>query len=981
MLAPALEGAKGGARVLPTGRQSRLASARGPLPLLVLFALIAAAILGNVNHLTLFYRVDVLFGSIAVLIVLRLYGLIWGVLAAALAGSYTVLLWDHPYGLLVFTLEALVVGLLLRTPRISLLLSDGAFWLFLGMPLVWVCYTVLMDLGVTTGTLVALKEGLNGIANALLASLLIHYLPLGPWLQRPKAIPRVSLQETLFDLTVAFVVLPALLLVAVHGRSQRTELEAILRAELESCTVDIAQSVGKWLEQHRHAVASLARQAQARGVARSAELQHDTALIQRAFPDFHAMYVADAGATTITFSPPVNERGESTIGLNFSDRDYYKQLKQTLQPVMSDVFMGRGGVFTPIATVAAPIVDGGAFRGFAIGALDLRLMANMLRSHKHGAAERISLLDRHGLVIASTDPALAPQREFRHRVDGFEQDRRGETYRWVASDPEVPAIVRWRDSFYVRESPVADDVPWKLVVEAPIAPLQTQLTKTYLRALAITLAFAVGALLVAAIVSRWLTRPIARLAAITRDLPRRMREHGEPAWPSGGTSEMRALVSNTRSMSASLRKSFDELTARSADLEQANRALHDQITERERLEQEVRQKQKMEAVGRLAGGIAHDFNNILTAIMGYVELVRDQHGLDADAASQLDEVLVATRRARDLVRQILAFSRPRPAKRELVSLGPIVEDALKLLRATLPASIELIASTAASQSLVAVDATQVYQVVMNLCANAERSMRESGGLLEVRLDEIRADQIALATETPLEAGEYVRLSVRDTGSGIPREHIDKIFDPFFTTRQTGEGTGMGLAVVHGIVSSHGGALAVRSVLGEGTTIEVLLPVAPRDATATLSTLSEQPAPAHAGTESVLLVDDEPGLARLGRLMLEGMGYRVTAVDSSSDALRRLRSEPDGFDLVVTDQTMPGMTGDELIAAIHRVRPDLPVVLCTGFSHKIDPEQTEALGIDALLTKPYGRDDLAAAVRRALEARATREGAAKRAGMD
>jgi PAS domain S-box-containing protein len=393
------------------------------------------------------------------------------------------------------------------------------------------------------------------------------------------------------------------------------------------------------------------------------------------------------------------------------------------------------------------------------------------------------------------------------------------------------------------------------------------------------------------------------------------------------------------------------------------------ITERKRLEAQMRQAQKMEAIGTLAGGIAHDFNNLLAAMLGHTELALDEMPRDSQAWQDLQEALAAGQRAKDLVKRILTFSRKGEQERRPIPLHEVVRDGMKLLRASLPSTIEIRQHIDARSGLVLADATQMHQVLMNLCVNAEHAMRPRGGLLEVRLDAVAVDAEFAMNHPPLAPGPHVRLTVRDTGHGMTAEVKERIFDPFFTTKPQSEGTGMGLAVVHGIVASHGGIVAAESAPGRGSRFDIYLPAS--DAAAPVATPREDLLPG--GKERILVVDDEPFLAYLWGQMLERIGYRVTQFTSSPEALEALRAAPESFDLLITDQTMPHMTGEEMARQVLRLRPDLPIVLCTGFSHTLTEEKARALGIRAYLTKPIDRRELSLTVQRLLGQRIAQEG--------
>jgi nitrogen-specific signal transduction histidine kinase/ActR/RegA family two-component response regulator len=385
------------------------------------------------------------------------------------------------------------------------------------------------------------------------------------------------------------------------------------------------------------------------------------------------------------------------------------------------------------------------------------------------------------------------------------------------------------------------------------------------------------------------------------------------------------------------------------------------ITERKRLETQLRQAHKMQAIGTLAGGIAHDFNNILTAILGYTELAMEERKQDRVLREYLQGVLTAGHRAKDLVQQILAFSRQTEPVRTPIQAHLLIREVLGLLRAVLPSTITIQPVIATYAGAVLADPTQIQQVVLNLCMNAAHAMRESDGVIEVRLEPVDLPTDHTTVTAVLRAGPYVRLIVRDTGHGMAPEILERIFEPFFTTKQMGEGTGMGLAVVHGIVTSHGGGITVESTPGQGTTFAVYLPRLVAPTTSTVDT--EEPLPGW--HERILLVDDEETLVYLWRAALEHLGYSVVVCTSSPEALDVFRAAPQSFDVVITDYTMPTMTGEVLARELRRIRPDIPIILYTGFSETMTAERARVLGIDALVLKPLGVHDLNLTIRQVL----------------
>jgi len=384
--------------------------------------------------------------------------------------------------------------------------------------------------------------------------------------------------------------------------------------------------------------------------------------------------------------------------------------------------------------------------------------------------------------------------------------------------------------------------------------------------------------------------------------------------------------------------------------------------EKAQLENQLRQAQKMESIGTLAGGIAHDFNNILSPIIGFTEMTVAELPESTPSRANLEEVLLAAQRAKEMVRHILTFSRQDTQEMKPMRIQPVVQESMKLLRSSLPSTIDIQVRLDEMAGSVMGDSTQIHQLVVNLCTNAYQAMREGGGRLEVTLAEMDVDTSTKAPCRDMLPGTYVCLSVKDSGHGIDPAIIDRIFEPYFTTKGPAEGTGMGLSMVHGIVKSHQGHIEAASTLGEGTTFRVYMPHMDRIQETTLSETTDF---VPVGHEHVLLVDDEPQLLAMQEQILERLGYDVTALNSSPDALAAFRQAPESFDLLITDQTMPHMTGGELSAEALKTRHDLPIILCTGFSEALSPEAAAAIGIRHYLQKPVPLKALARTVRLAL----------------
>ena len=383
--------------------------------------------------------------------------------------------------------------------------------------------------------------------------------------------------------------------------------------------------------------------------------------------------------------------------------------------------------------------------------------------------------------------------------------------------------------------------------------------------------------------------------------------------------------------------------------------------QKERLEAQIRQTQKIDALGTLAGGIAHDFNNILASLIGYTNLAKDDIPEKTTAHKNLDEVLTAASRAKKLVKQILTFSRKKQTELLPVKIKNILEEALKMLRATLPATIEF-RHNIGSESTILADETQIHQVIVNLCTNAVHAMEDNEGTLEVKLMDININSDTTTKYGILRQGKYVRLTVKDNGCGMDSEDMEKIFEPFYTTKEPGKGTGLGLSVIHGIVKSHKGTITVDSKLRRGTTFKIYLP----------SVIDAKITEAHeqqvilGNSEHILFIDDEKPIVDMAEQMLQKLGYKVTAETSSTEALKLFQQQPDKFDLVITDQMMPKLKGLQLAKNILDIRPDIPIILCTGYSEEIDQQAAKDIGIKQLVFKPMSKEEISNIIHEILE---------------
>ncbi|MGD2090540.1 MAG: response regulator [Candidatus Aminicenantes bacterium] len=390
------------------------------------------------------------------------------------------------------------------------------------------------------------------------------------------------------------------------------------------------------------------------------------------------------------------------------------------------------------------------------------------------------------------------------------------------------------------------------------------------------------------------------------------------------------------------------------------------MTRQKELEQRLIQAQKMEAIGTLAGGIAHDFNNILAVIVGHAELMREELPEESRMRKSAEQIVTSSERGAELVKQILAFSRQSKRNRKPLQLKPVIKESLRLLRSVLPSTIEIRQDIQPTCARILADPTQIHQIMMNLGTNAAHAMRDQGGILEVKLEGVVLDAESVKTYHDINPGPYLKLTVSDTGHGMPPEVIERIFEPYFTTKKTGEGTGMGLAVIHGIVKSYDGDITVRSEPGKKTSFDVVFPCFRERRKQERKPRLIQEIPR--GSERILLVDDEIALADVGTQMLERLGYQVKGTSDAIEALEIFSQEPQQFDLVISDMTMPHMTGFQLAEKIKQIDPDTPIILCSGFTSTATRKQIKNSGVSDFVTKPINRIELARVVRKVLDSK-------------
>lgn len=536
---------------------------------LIFVSLTIFGFLGNTFSISLFFGVDFLFGSIATLIVLYFFGIAWGCIATVIAGGYTYLLWGHPYAVVIFVLETLFIGAFIHRRSQNLLLLDALYWLFLGAPAAWLFYGQVLDMNNVNTLLVILKQGINGVFNSLGATFLIACFPFEKYLNpSSKEKKLVAFRDILFSTMVALVLIPIICIMIADGRKDLKHMKEKTETEINELSYDIQRHILSWYNRHLFAVKRLAEYAEKTGTTPSKDLQESTKTIKNVFPDFHNMYVANEDATTVAFYPEINEKNESTLGISFADRDYFKSVKETMKPVVSEVFMGRGGVFNPIITISAPIIIGTQFKGYALGALNLHQIKKIILPYGEKNRRTITLIDSENRVVASSSDKLKFMEIFFVHQQKETMFLGGPLRMRLPDDEKLPEIIRYQRSSIIQNATVSKELNWQLIIEEPLAPQQHLLFLGYIWHFSMAAFLIVCSFIVAGFLSKLFTQPLVALAKVTKDLHSgdQIADPKDIKWPQTAVSDIQALCTNFQSLIIDLDHTLKELRSKSADL-------------------------------------------------------------------------------------------------------------------------------------------------------------------------------------------------------------------------------------------------------------------------------------------------------------------------------------------------------------------------------------------------------------------------------
>ena len=746
---------------------------------------------------------------------------------------------------------------------------------------------------------------------------------------------------------LAFSLLPLIIGGVISFTVTRKQLEEQVKAHLSDLARDCGRKISYYVSGHYREIRLLSLATVFEG--------SDTAVMQKYITE---MVMAASCYEAITAIDPKGRiiacTREELIGRSRADREWFKATLQSRpgEVIPLDAYRAETAGWEIVIGFNAPIIADSS--GEVLGVLTTRISMKHILDRVRMLDERRNIKNNHAYLLNSRGEILAgpDEQDFLkpYRLHDFPEIRELQAGRSGVSQYKND---RGEEVVGARYALTGDGDfngwGWGIIVNQPVSEAfrAAYTIRDVIVAMMIIMAFLIT--VSSMIIAKRISRPIREVAESALRISR-------------GNLGSKEIRYKTRDEIGNLVDAFNRMGSNLEATTVSRDSLSREIEGRKGLERQIRQSQKMEAIGTLAGGIAHDFNNILMPIIGYAQMSREELPQESPVQDNLDTILESANRAKELVKQILAFSRHSEDQLKPLKVQPIVKEALKLLRASVPAHIDIRRNLDNNTGAVMGDSTQIFQVIMNICTNSYQAMKEKGGILDVTLSGVdigNEDQ----DFSSLNPGPYLLLTVSDTGHGMGREVLERIFEPFFTTRGPAEGTGMGLSVVHGIVRGYGGDIRVYSEPDKGTTFNVYLPrIDNSPESPNLSATELSPT----GKEHILLVDDEEIIARMLERMLERLGYRVTARTSSVEALAAFRSQPESFDLVLTDITMPNMSGIDLSEELLRIRGDIPVVLCTGFSETVSREKAMAVGVRDYIMKPFVSSQIAVTIRRVLD---------------
>lgn len=910
-----------------------------------LIFLIAIGYAGNYFKLSLIFYIDFLFGSIAALIAVRLYGLGWGTLAGFLTSLATRVIWHHPYAIIIFTLETFFVGWGLRRRSNNMLLLNVIYWLSIGIPLVWLFYAQALGMDTKSVLLVICKQAVNGIFNSLIANLLVNHLPLHEWFGRPKTSKSLSFEQMLLNLLVAFVLIPALLLMTWNNKNTTYQQEKNIQINLQRAGQNSEFILQTWHHQTSNLLQELAEVATRYEMRQSATLQQSVELAQHSFSTFERIQVSDALGQPIVVAPATSQP-IATVEL--------KSFLETQEPKISSIITKENRTSSPALIQSFPTIRNNRLLGIVTAEVPLNSLGKLLSSHSYPIDLKITLLDGQNRILATTRSDLSLLQEFSNHKSGQVHALENGLYHWLPSNKRLPLMSRWKNSYYVLEVPMSSVLSWRLVLEAPMKEYIQGSQNLYIKSLAILLAIAVFMPLLANSISYRLVQPLWKLAHLTSNLPDKLLEQKEITWPSSSVTEISALTNNFQAMSNILEQKFQEI-------QRANKQIQKALEVADAANQ---------AKSEFLANMSHELRTPLNGILGYAQILsisenlteRDRHGVGI--IYQCGSHLLT------LINDILDLSKIEARKMELDPIDfyfpSFLQGVVEICRIKAEQKgIEFVYQSPKNlPPKIRTDEKKLRQVLINLLGNAVKFTESGRVSLEVEISEAGEQELLLKNVLNSQEVSHskIRFTVRDTGVGMSPEQLEKIFLPF---EQVGngkcyrEGTGLGLTIRQKIVELMGGCIQVQSQGGIGSTFsfEIVCATGTDWIQVNPVTRTGKILGYHGKRRKILVVDDRPENRSVLVNLLELFNFKVIEACNGQEGWEQaVEHRPD---LIITDLAMPVKDGWQFLKELRITESlkEIVVIVSSASVFDIDRQKSLAAGSDDFLAKPVQAEEL------------------------
>lgn len=897
--------------------------------------LTALGLLGNYFKYPIFYSIDFLFGSIFGLLAVQVLGVRLGVLSAALSASYTYVLWNHPYAILIFTIEAAVVAYLSTKRRIDFVMADAIFWFVVGMPLVMLFYFQVMHLPLPSAMITMLKQAINGITNALVARLLFFAI------SNLSTQLRIPMRAAIFNALVFFVLAPGLLLLSIQSNYDREKLDQRIQATMRTVAARSATELDEWVSEMRGYVTHVANAAAQKS---PPEVQKLLEQIKQQESAFLRLGLLNKEATVIAYSEPVDENGQRNIGKNFADRPYIAKLKETLQPMLSEVVMGRVGRPQPIVSVLVPVVVAGDYAGYAIGVLDVASLSQHLENavkSSIGVPIRYVLVDGNHRVIASNDTALQAMTEF-NRPAGDIVVVGNDLKQWLPpAKQQVSVSERWKDAVYFYEVPIGKTAEWKLVIDLPVSPFQLAIYSEYSTSLARLLVILICATIIAYLLSRGVTSSLENLKLAMASGLKGAAGDQTPAMPVSRIDEVQALLEAFGDLESRVKERTDEL-------EQSNRLL-----ERAKSDAEAASRSKSDFLANMS----HEIRTPMNAILGMTDLLR-REGVTAAQAERLNKISASSQHLMSIINDILDLSKIEAGKLTVeqspIDIGKIARTAMNMVANQAEAKgLDLVPDIPPLPGNLIGDSVRLQQALLNYLSNAVKFTSTGKITLRIRVTDESHEQLKLHCE------------VVDTGIGIAADRLDKLFASFeqadnSTTRKYG-GTGLGLVITRRLAELMGGHAGVQSTLGQGSTFWFSVKLTKQEVVPAVVSdyrpeLAEEILKRDYRGARILVAEDEPINQEVVCSLLQESGLNVEVVSDGNEAVEAMKHH--SYALILMDMQMPNLDGVEATRQIRQIdAQQIPIVALTANALSEVRGTCLAAGMNDFLSKPCDPDRL------------------------